>query len=492
MRRIWEKAKGNARSAGLKRWLMAVAWSAVVVWMTVWMSNGWLLLLLLLVADVELTRIVPWSGWRRVKNKWLKTVLDWADAVVFALVAVYFINLYLFQNFQIPSSSMEGTLLVGDHLLVSKLSYGPRTPVTPLSLPLMQHTIPGTSVPSFWDGVQWKSRRLRGFGNVERGDIVVFNFPAGDTVCRAMEAVNYESLCFEAGERLAESAGVDIEKAWREGEDVRSWCLEAGRSVVRGDKRYGEIVYRPVDRRENYIKRCVGVAGDTIEVKDGKLVVNGKVQEPLEEEQAMREVRSRRVLTRRWLTGVAGFSAEQVERSHLGEDEDGRQVYLIAMSEGKARWMRKQAGVESVERHNLSEYLSRKERLFPVGYNLDWTVDNYGPIYIPKRGDKLKVTRENLPLYERLIRNYEGNELRVEGDEVLINGEKATEYEVKQNYYWMMGDNRHNSADSRVWGYVPEDHIVGRPLFIWLSIDKDKGWTEGKIRWRRFFKGAKR
>jgi len=206
----------------------------------------------------------------------------------------------------------------------------------------------------------------------------------------------------------------------------------------------------------------------------------------------MREVRSRRVLTRRWLTGVAGFSAEQVERSHLGEDEDGRQVYLIAMSEGKARWMRKQAGVESVERHNLSEYLSQKERLFPVGYNLDWTVDNYGPIYIPKRGDRLKVTRENLPLYERLIRNYEGNELRVEGDEVLINGEKATEYEVKQNYYWMMGDNRHNSADSRVWGYVPEDHIVGRPLFIWLSIDKDKGWTEGKIRWRRFFKGAKR
>lgn len=482
----------RVRATGLKRWLMLTMWSVVVVWFVIWMSNGWLLVLLLPLIDIYVTRFLPWGAWKKINRQPWKTIVDWLDAIVFAMVAVYFINLYLFQNFQIPSSSMEGTLLVGDHLLVSKLSYGPRTPATPLSLPLTQHTIPGTSIPSFIEGVQWKSRRLKGFGKIERGDIVVFNFPAGDTVCRAIEAVNYELLCFEAGERIATTAGVNIDEAWREGIDVRSLCLQAGRQQVRQDQRtYGDIVYRPVDRRENYIKRCVAVAGDTVEIKDRVLYINGKAQKPHDKQQTYHEVRSRNPLTKRTLTGKLGFSVENAEHAYLGQSEDGLYVYLIAMSEKKAAWLRQQGGIERVESRNLSDYLNKRERLFPLGYNLNWTVDNYGPIYIPKQGDTITLDRQNLPLFERIIRNYENNDLRVEGDDIIINGTVTKHYVIKQNYYWMMGDNRHNSADSRVWGYVPEDHVVGRPLFVWLSLDGDKSWTDGKVRWKRFFTNAK-
>ncbi len=482
------------KQASAKQWIKATLVTLLLLCFVFWMSNPWLLLLELLVVDIYFTRFIPWTWWRDLKSKPLRGVMEWVDAIIFALVAVYFINLYLFQNFQIPSSSMESTLMVGDHLLVSKVSYGPRTPNTPFSLPLMQHTIPGTRLPSFIGSIQWKSRRLAGLDTVKRGDIVVFNFPAGDTVCRAQEAVSYNLLCFEAGENALAQNGISIDSLWKQGQDVRTLCLGIGREIVHSDPQtYGEIVYRPVDRRENYIKRCVALPGDTVQVINRELYVNGVKQHRLPRQQQYHEVQSRRALSSQKLMDI-GFSSENASRAYLGAFQfpsETRYIYLIPMTQSRAAELRKYKDIISVEEHNLSDYLSRREKLFPLGYNLDWTVDNYGPIYIPKKGATVQLTTRNLPLFERVIRNYEGNALTVKDSTIFINGKPATSYTFQQNYYWMMGDNRHNSADSRVWGYVPEDHIVGKPLFVWLSLDKDKGLFSGKIRFSRFFKNAK-
>lgn len=451
-----------------KQWVKAAIACITYILFIVWVGNFWWLFLLPVIFDIFVTKIIPWSAWRKIKNKPLYTLCSWLDAIIFALVAVYFVNLYLFQNFRIPSSSLEKSLLVGDFLLVSKVSYGPRVPITPLSLPLVQNTMPISGGKSYCDKVQWDYKRLAGLDTIKAMDIVVFNFPVGDTVAVKMENPDYYTLCQRYGRE----------------------------NVINNPSVFGEIIYRPVDRRENYVKRCVGLPGDSLQIIDNQIYVNGQKQHnpkglqfnyfietdgrKLSDQQfeSMQISNDDRLLVNEWGSG------QDILR-YLGykTNDNGlfNPVYYLPLTEDALAKMKKLPNVRSV---SIDKDIFAQP-MFPFGYK-NWTRDNYGPVYIPRKGATVALDTANLPLYERIIKNYEGNDLRVDGNKIYINGHLADSYTFKMNYYWMMGDNRHNSADSRYWGFVPEDHIVGKPLFVWLSVDKDASLFSA-IRWNRFF-----
>ncbi len=420
-------------------WIRAGIWSALyiafVIWVAWgdWKSLGWLVLLPLIV-DMFTTKYINYSWWRKYKDTKpaLYTVCSWIDAILFALVAVYFINLYIFQNYQIPSSSLEKTLRVGDFLYVSKMAYGARVPQTPLSMPLVQHTMPNWlgGGKSYFDHPHWNYKRLAGWTSPQKGDIVVFNFPAGDTVCTLMQNPDYYTLKHYYGEALIKSR-----------KDV-----------------FGEIITRPVDRRENYVKRCVGTPGDSLQIIDNVIYVNGE-REP-----------EREGLQLNYFVHTDGhiFSAKYLDKIGISLADRAQvdpTIWHFPLTQTMKEELEHNPHVLRIE----VEPEAQGGAVYPLGHN-EWTRDNYGPIYIPRKGDRIRITEDNYWLYKRIAEAYEFKPMAI-----------GEEYEFSMDYYWMMGDNRHNSADSRYWGFVPEDHIVGRPVFIWLSIDKDKHG----IRWNR-------
>lgn len=476
--------------APLKQWLKVAAAALVIILFSIWLGNALVLLLLPFAVDVYVSRFIPWTWWKKIENKSVRTVFEWADAIIFALVAVYFINIYLFQNYKIPTSSLEKTLLVGDHLFVSKVAYGPRTPNTPFSFPLMQHTVPVLNCKSYIEGIQWDSRRLAGLGQVERNDIVVFNFPAGDTVATARQAEDYAGMCYQAGLAQLAANAINVDSLYKKGEDVRSLCLKVGRQIVNGDKAtYGDIIYRPVDRRENYVKRCVGLPGEKLQIIDRELYINNKriAREPGQQHYCV--ILASQPLTEEIYDNLE-ISKENSSRAGGGNDAQGNYVYFLPLTQQNQADLRKVPFVKQVEEKSLSEISAMPQTTYPAGYNPKWGMDDYGPIWIPKAGKTIALNTKILAIYETVIRNYEGNKLEVKAGKIFINGKETNRYTFKMDYYWMMGDNRHNSADSRVWGFVPEDHIVGQPLFVWLSLNPDKGITQGGIRFNRFFKYA--
>lgn len=438
-----------------------------------WMQNGWLALGYILLADIYLTKYIPWGAWKKTNNPTLKSIYDWIDDIIFALVAVYFINLFIFQNYQIPSSSLEKSLLVGDYLFVSKVSYGPRVPNTPLSFPLVQNTLPIFNCKSYLDWPSWDYKRVAGLGQIQRNDIVVFNFPAGDTVATLQQNPDYYTL-------------------------VQMY----GREAVRMNKQsFGEIIYRPVDKRENYVKRCVGLPGDSLSIRNNQVYINGKAAQNPKNMQLNYFVETETPLTetmfRNWGVSRDDYMpygqpctvTDPETLSFLGFQPNANGaynlVYRFPMTEAMVAQVKK---LPSVKKVIVEPEIIGGTMYYPVDYDNGWTRDNYGPIWIPKRGATIELTPENLALYHRCIKNYEHNELEEKDGVVYINGEKATTYTFQYDYYWMMGDNRHNSADSRSWGFVPEDHIVGKPIMIWLSLDKDRSLFDGGIRWNRLFR----
>ena len=460
----------------LKQWIKCSVWSLIYILFIAWVGNYWWLLLLPVIIDAFISHYIPWTWWKKTKNQALLSVMGWVDAIVFALVAVYFINTFLFQNYQIPSSSLEKSLLVGDFLFVSKASYGPRVPNTPLSFPLVQHTFPLLNCKSFIEHPQWDYHRLKGFDNVKRDDIVVFNFPAGDTVALSMTNPDYHSLCFQLGKDVVNS---------------------------RKDM-FGDIVYRPVDRRENFVKRCVAISGDWLQIKDNQIYVNGQKQAKIPGIQFNYYVQTDGTRLSADLLDKLKISiddqtlatdpqpnqqlAEQAQYEIVDSGFDPKfPIYHFPLNEETYNKLQKVTGVTKIKIEQ-----SNKFDVFPLGGHKSWTRDNYGPIWMPKKGATLALNSYNFPIYERAIRVYENNKLEVKDGVYYLNGKPTKTYTFKMDYYWMMGDNRHNSADSRYWGFVPEDHIVGRPVMVWLSLDKDKGWFSGKIRWNRFFKNAER
>lgn len=401
--------------------------------------------------STQIHYIGPEGAKRYKKQGWR----EWVDAAIFAIVAATLIRTFIFEAYTIPSGSMEKTLLINDFLFVSKFSYGPRIPNTPLSVPFVHNYLPGSNRTSYTKAVQLPY--IRWFSSpVKRGDVVVFNFPAGDTV---INAENFQSLQPYYSVKRAAAAG-----------DVQS------EYVLSNPEEY-PIVVHPVDKSDNYIKRCVGVAGDLLEVKGAQLYINGKISNDPPHSQI------------KYLVETKG---QQLDEDIMKEEYNvditdpsqieprGKNTYEMQLT-ARALEKMKSDGLIMNARAVLEDPATIDPRywgqvLFPFDTVHKWTVDHFGPVWIPKKGASISLTAENYNIYERVIRDYEKNGFKMQNGKIFLNGKEITSYTFKMNYYWMMGDNRHESQDSRFWGFVPEDRIVGKAWMIWFSWDKGPRW----------------
>ena len=451
-----------------------------------WVKSWLGIVVIPFIIDNYTTRFIPWGWWKKSENATLKKVMSWVDAIVFALVAVYFVHIYFFQNYVIPTSSLEKSLLVGDYLFVSKVNYGPRKPQTPLSMPLTQHTMPVLGCKSYTDLIQWDYERVSGLEEIEQGDIVVFNYPAGDVATTNPGVIDLHGLCYAYGKQeLGGRFPITDTTTAEEARDIYAMYYDAGKRIIESyPNEFGEILYRPVDRRENYVKRCIGLPGNTLEIKDKVVYIDGKPMEQPTNVQFNYRIKFRQSMPEK-LRHELGISKEDLQNFRLYSNGGGIGELPLTYANYEALKNNSKL-VESISIVNRDE----TDGIYPLNGNTGWTVDNYGPVWIPKRGESIALTPENIAIYERPIVAYEGNTLDVKDGKIFINGQECDSYTFKMDYYWMMGDNRHNSADSRCWGFVPEDHIVGKALFVWLSLDKDRGWFDGKIRWNRLFRSV--
>lgn len=466
---------------------------------------------------------------KRIGKK--SAIKEWGDSIIFALVAASIIRTYVFEPFQIPTGSMEKTLLVGDFLFVNKLAYGPKVPVTPLSFPLVHNTIPWINVKSYLGIETSNYYRLPGFGKVERYDVMVFNYPSGDTAIydprvpnglmghdyhqvlnsealwywfqdlqqtnpQAIQVLNQKSMV--TGSNLdvlvMDSLGgefiQDIEK-WRQKARI---AIASGVTYSRGGmpekglnyiEHYG-VIYRPVDKRENYIKRCVAIPGDEIEIKKSILYINGKPARIYPNQNMAYDI-SGEPLLERYLTSM-GLSRDE------GDYIADTAIRTVFLTKSRLNELKKLSPKTTFKLRIEEQYsdkpgykptyseLIRNLDNFPKDFYINNTVSDFTKFRIPKKGAVEKLTKDNIAWYRRAITAYEGHKLQEKKDGIYIDGKKVTTYKFAMNYYWLMGDNRYNSADSRVWGYVPEDHVVGKASVVWFSKSAFTG-----IRWDRMF-----
>lgn len=401
-------------------------------------------------------------------------VRDWAEAAVFAIVAATIIKTYTFEAYKIPTSSMEESLLVGDFLFVNKMNYGIRIPMHPLTFPFTHNKfsdIPVPGLPSVKSYLTWLSipyTRLPGWETVENDDIVVFNFPEGDTVIvdPKLESMSY----YNEARNKADSLRM-IDRNPNKPSSIDSYLPQAY-SLIK--KKY-KLRYHPADKRENYIKRCVAIGGDVLQIIDGQVMINGKPQQNIEKMQHMYLIEHSGNLNTKKMREMG------VTREDMRETAHG--IQLAVLNKQQSETISKMAGVVKVTRYIHQVDTNRyNPTIFPHSEKYNWTLDNFGPLEIPKKGGSVNLTPDNISIYRRVIVNYEGHTLDVKDGKILIDGQEATSYTFRMNYYFMMGDNRHMSLDSRYWGFVPEDHVVGKAAMIWMSSGE-----EG-IRWDRIFK----
>lgn len=543
--------------AGYKGWYAFVPFFNLYIWLKVIQKPWWWLILLLFPGpnilmlmimavntgtvfgyreprDVALNGILPfiympyWAFTEDPKHiglidrvKYPKTTaMEWRDAILFAIVAASIIRTYTFEAFTIPTGSMEKSLLIGDYLFVDKLAYGAKIPETPMAFPFAHHSLPMTNntVPAYLNWIKLPFYRLPGYSHIERNDVVVFNYPAGDTVDVVLQASNsYESMI------RSEALGQKIND-FRTGQTIKSENLyyNQARNTIKKTK---DLTVRPVDKRENYIKRCVAIPGDEIEIIDRILYVNGEKAFMADDMQYAYFVQFKNPfpmdihVQHLTITQEAKMSIKKkynVNIQDIHTLNQGTLFRLTLTKEVKEKMasdpniLEVKESINPKDDFNFMDKMSfrgadqavvqflKDQKLFNLGYpyypnvkEYDWNEDNFGPLVIPKVGMTIDLTLENLPLFSRPIGVYEGNKLEVKNGQIFINGKVATSYTFKMNYYWLMGDNRHNSADSRFWGFVPENHVVGRAAFVWLSIDPELGMSDGKFRWNKMFRLVK-
>jgi len=391
-----------------------------------------------------------WIGPEGVANYHKSTIREWIDAAVFAIVAATLIRTFIFEAYVIPSGSMEKTLLINDFLFVNKMSYGPRLPQTPISFPFVHNYMPGsTTAPSYVKWVQLPYYRLPATNKIKRNDVVVFNVPVGDTI---INEPGYGSLVTYY--------------------DVLREVYHGNREALYNEH---QVLVHPMDKTDNYIKRCTAVPGDTVQLRDGNLFISGKPAFVPKDSQ------------KDYTVVVKGsFTADELARMQTRNNPDDQEnleisqqpngSYIIYLRDEDVAFLKTQPNIVSITP------VIETNGVFPYDTFHHWTPDNFGPLWIPKKGATITLTPENIELYRRAIITYEGNTLEQNGNQFVINGKPTNTYTFKYDYYWMMGDNRHRSQDSRYWGMVPETNIVGKASLIWFSYDKGP-------RWNRIFKG---
>lgn len=465
------------------RWIRFGLVSIVFLAWVAWMGDWWLAIFELLLFDIYISGYIPFTWWKKSKSKVTRSVMSWVDAIVYALVLVYFVFAFVGQNYQIPSSSLEKTLLTGDYLWVNKMVYGPRVPMTPVHFPLVHNTLLGHK--SYLDKPSVEYRRLKGLRSVEEGDIVVFNFPAGDTVASKFEEtpMYYDLL-----------------------------VKQYGRDKIKADKAtFGDVIYRPVDRRQNFVKRAVGLPGNRIKIVNDTLYIDGNVRPFPKNVQFNYVFATSRPLTTddaRSL-GIAEadlgtfepMSASRINiQPFLSDAPADTYAYMAPLTSDMISRMKADGTMLAIAKFNdIAPYFSAEganSYAFPFGEDADWTLANYGGaegLLIPAKGMTVELTPANWRTYERCIRNYEGHSdayFDIATEKVYIDGKPASTYTFDMDYYFMMGDNRDNSQDSRFWGFVPEDHIVGTPMIVLASFDRERSLFDGKIRWNRILRSA--
>lgn len=391
----------------------------------------------------------------QAENPYKKSVLrEWSESIIFAVFAASFIRMFLIEAYVIPTPSMEGSLLVGDFLFVSKAHYGIRMPQTIAMIPLLHNRIPILNKESYLKSPSLEYKRLAALERIDNNDPIVFNWPVGDSVY----ITNMRSWTVD---QIRQQPGIQ----------------QQDRQLLQMVKNEDYVV-RPVDKKDHYIKRCIAVAGDSLQIINRQVYINGKAVENPEHMQFSYIVKL-----------PQSFNTKKLEELGIDTDDmirSGGQVVGYHLDNHQAEVLEKFQNVQI----QLYERNEPGIDIFPNDPNnfTDWTVDNFGPIWIPKAGETVTITANNISMYRRIIDVYEDNDLEIKNGRIYINGEQTTTYTFKQDYYWAMGDNRHNSEDSRMWGYVPHDHIVGKPLFIWMSAKN--GSLGNGIRWNRIFKSA--
>jgi signal peptidase I len=451
-------------------WIWFGIVSIIYTLWVIWLQNFWFLLGLGVIFDLYISKKVNWTFWKRRDGN-NSQLIEWIDSIIFAVLAVTVINIFIFQNYKIPTPSMEKTLMVGDHLYVSKIAYGPRIPNTPIAMPFTQHTLPLTKgTKSYLEWIKLPYRRLAGLGEIKRDDAVVFNFPAGDTVILAHQNVTYYSMVRDMANEIKKQDIISGKKLKTDKEYYNLGHREIWNRF--------EIVVRPVDKRDNYVKRCVAIPGDTLQIINKRIYTNGVPQKEYDGIQYNYVI---------YLKPNQMVSDKVFERMGIYDiQRSGNMIFAFLTKKEK----QKISEFKSVEQIIDNDYFNSYDPdYFPNDTNYRWSLNNFGPLYIPKKGATISLDTKNLCLYERVISCYEKNKLEVKSGKIYINDKPAHSYTFKMNYYWMMGDNRHNSLDARFWGFVPEDHIIGEPKLIWLSLDANKRFL-GKIRWDRMFKMA--
>jgi signal peptidase I len=434
--------------------------SVIYIMFVIWLRNPVWLVGLVVIFDLYFTKRVKWAFWKKryKPGERRNTLFEWLDALIFALIVATIVRTFFLEAYVIPSSSMEKSMLVGDYLFVSKVAYGPKVPNTPLSIPLIhnQISLSGNSYESYSKLIKLPYKRLLGFGKIKRNNTVVFNFPNGDTIVRNHpEIIDYHQFKRSMGEK-----------------NLNEW-------MKRND---GELVARPVDKKDNYVKRCVAVPDDSLQIKHSQLYINGEPAKDFPGQEYSYTVVLKEQLSDKALLQL-GLSAEDLRNA--GKNQEVRGYSNLVLTQKSYEALKSSPSVVSITKN---EFYS--DDCFPFSDNYPWTIDNYGPIWIPKKGATVNINTENICLYQRIIQAYEKNSLAIKDGKIYINDIQTSTYTFKMDYYFMMGDNRHGSYDSRAWGFVPEDHIVGKPSFIWFSSDKDKSFPMN-IRWKRMFNSIK-